>query len=90
MERSKAVAIMERYQEYIKDKPSKFDTADTRKSFLALDPEVQEAKDRLDSLKVLEYFLDSRVKVMENVSRYLKKSIDADLRSGINSNLYGR
>lgn len=87
-EKIKAGIILDKWPEYIKDKPRSMDTADARKSFLALDSELGEAKERLDSLEALEVFLDGRVKVMENVCRYMRKRMDLIIRSGIPSNIY--
>jgi hypothetical protein len=82
-EKSKSIVLLDRYQEYMKDKPSRLDTAEFRKAYISQDKDVQEAKDRLDSLKALEIFLDGRVKVMENVCRYMRKKIDLIIRSGL-------
>ena len=86
LEKSKSIALLDRYYgEFMKDKPSKMDTADVRSAFLARDPEINEAKDRLDSLKALQMFLDGRVKVMENVARYMRKKMDLLIRAGMTS-----
>jgi hypothetical protein len=39
-------------------------------------------------LKALEAFAEGKIKVMENVSRWMRKQMDLVLRSGINPNLY--
>ena len=83
LEKRKAIALMDKYPLYLENKPKAANTAEMRKAFISLDPEVQEAVDRLDSLKALEFFLDSRAKVMENVSRVIKKKIDLIIRSGL-------
>lgn len=82
-EKSKAVVLLDKYQEYMKDKPSRLDTAEFRKAYLSQDKDVQEAKDRLDSLKALEIFLNGRIKVMENVCRYMRKRMDLLIRAGV-------
>jgi hypothetical protein len=87
-EKLKAHVILDKWPEYIREKPKSTDTADARKAFLALDADLAEAKDRLDSLEALEIFLDGRVKVMENVCRYMRKQMDLILRSGIPFNVY--
>jgi hypothetical protein len=88
-EKSRAIALMDKYQEFMKDKPARLDTGEFRKAYISQDPDVVEAKDRLDSLKALEMFLDGRVRVMENISRYMKKKMDLIIRSGLSgSNLY--
>lgn len=89
LDKSKAVAIMDRYYgEYMKDKPSKADNASVRDAFLARDAEVNEARERLDSLKVLHTFLEGRIKVMENVCQYMRNTIKIVVRSSGPGNLY--
>jgi hypothetical protein len=82
LEKAKASALFDRYPEFMKGRPKSADTADTRKAFLALDSEVCAYKDRLDSLKALEFFLEGRVKLIERLSSHMKKSIDLIIRSG--------
>ncbi len=87
-EKSKSIALIDKYPEFMKDRPARMDTAEYRKAFLTQDADTQEAKDRLDSLKALEMFLDGRVKVMENVCRYMRKRMDLIIRSGVPTNMY--
>ncbi len=91
-EKAKAIALMDKYPMYLEAKKEQkikiADTADARKSFLALDSDVQEAKDRLDSLQVLQFFLEGRVTAIENLSRFMKKQMDLIIRSGVNPTLY--
>ena len=88
LDRSKGLAVLDKYPEFIKDKP-KMDNADTRKAFITMDVDVVAARERLDQLKVLEMFLDSRCKVMERTCAYMKKRIDLIQRSGLsNTKLY--
>jgi hypothetical protein len=82
-EKSKSIVLLDKYQEFMKDKPARLDTAEFRKAYITQDKDVQEAKDRLDSLKALEIFLDGRIKVMENVCRYMRKRMDLLIRAGI-------
>lgn len=90
LEKSKANALLDKYQEYIKDKGSKFDNASMRDAFLTRDQEYMEAKERLDSLQALEIFLEGRVKVMENVCQYMRNAIRMITRSGVTSDFYYR
>lgn len=82
-EKCKSIVLLDKYQEYMKDRPARLDTAEFRKAYISQDPEVQEAKDRLDSLKALQIFLDGRIKVMENVCRYMRKKMDLLIRAGV-------
>ena len=90
MENAKAAAILDKYPEFIKDKPKSFDNADTRKSFIQRDAEYRQAADYRDQIKVFEALLDSRIKVMERTCSYMRKQMDLLIRSGTagNSNTY--
>lgn len=85
LKKAEGTAILEKYPVFMEGKPKSMDNADTRKSFLALDTQVSALRDRLDSLRAMEMFIDGRIKVMENVCRYMKKSIDLVIRSGSNN-----
>lgn len=87
LNRTKSVVLLDEYPEFLKDKPAKYDTAMVREAYISRNPLVQESQDRLDSLKALEIFLDGRVKVLENVSRFMKKQMDLTMASG-SSNIY--
>jgi hypothetical protein len=88
LEKSKASALLDRYPAFLEGKPSKFDNASIRDAFLARDPEVQEAKERLDSLKTLQVFLEGRVKVMENVCHYMRNAMRLVMKSGVPTDIY--
>ena len=90
LEKSKASALLDKYPEFLKDKGSKFDNASTRDAFLARDEDYMSAKERLDTLKALEIFLEGKVKVMENVSRYMKTAMQLIIRSGSSDLPYKR
>lgn len=87
---AKSEAILDKYQEFVKDKPKSFDTAHVRDAFLNRDEEVIKAQDRIDMLKAVEAILDGKIKVMERTCQYLRKEMDLVIRSGsINTNKYG-
>jgi hypothetical protein len=88
LERSKASALLDRYPAFLEGKPAKFDNAAIRDAFLARDTEVQEAKERLDSLKTLQVFLEGRVKVMENVCHYMRNAMRLVMKSGVPTDIY--
>lgn len=83
LEKAKAHVILDKYPSFIENKPKSVDNADYRKAFIALDPSVQEIKDRLDVLKTLESLLESRIKVLEKASSYMKKRMDLIIKSGL-------
>ena len=84
----KAGLLLDKYPEFMKDKPKSQDNSDMREAFFMKDPEYLEAIDRVNMLKALEAFAEGKIKVMENVSRWMRKQMDLVLRSGINPNLY--
>jgi hypothetical protein len=89
LRQAKSVAMMDKYQEYMKDKAKSHDNGDMRDSFLIRDPDYLEALERLNMLRSMEGFIDGRIKVIENVCRYMRKQMDLVIRSGLtNPNLY--
>ena len=87
----KSIVILDKLPEYLKDKPKTANTASVRDAYIGSDPEVQVARDRLDSLKAMEIFMEGRIKVMENVCRWMKVRMQLIIRSGLSGqNLYSR
>jgi hypothetical protein len=84
----KAGLLLDKYPEFMRDKPKSQDNSDMREAFFMKDPEYLEAIDRVNMLKAMEAFAEGKIKVMENVSRWMRKQMDLVLRSGINPNLY--
>lgn len=84
LEEVKADILLDRYPAYLAANEIKKtnDSADLRKAFMSRDPHYQAANDRIDQLKALEAMLDGKIKVMENVCRYMRKQMDLVLRSG--------
>lgn len=89
LETAKSDLLLDKYPEFMKDKPKTQDNADLRKAFFMRDPEYVAALDRIAQLKAIECFVDGRIKVMENVCRYMRKQMDLVLRSGLsNTDIY--
>ena len=89
LEQTRATILLDKYPEFMKDKAKSQDNADMRKAFMMRDPEYLEALDRIAMLKAVESFIDGRIKVLENISRYMKKRMDLIIRSGLtNDQLY--
>lgn len=84
----KASLLLDKYPDFMKDKPKSHDNSDMREAFFMKDSEYQDALDRINMLKTMEAFAEGKIKVMENVSRWMRKQMDLVLRSGINPNLY--
>jgi len=89
LEQAKANVLLDKYPEFMKDKPKTQDNADLRKAFMIRDEEYCAALDRIAQLKALESNFDGKVKVMERVCAYMKKRMDLIIRSGLSgTNLY--
>lgn len=88
MEEAKATVLIDKYPEFMEGKPKSHDNADLRKAFMIRDPEYIAALDRVNQLKALEAMLDGKVKVMENVCRYMRKKMDLIIRSGVDPKLF--
>ena len=91
LRQAKAEVLLDKYPLFLEEKAIKKtqDNGDLRDAFMMRDPEYLAAIDRINMLKALESNFDGKVKVIENVSRYMKKAIDLVLRSGLSGqNLY--
>jgi hypothetical protein len=85
LEEAKANVLLDKYPEFMAGKPKSHDNADLRKAFLIRDDDYCAALDRFNQLKAIESNLDGKIKVMENVCRYMRKKMDLILRSGLSS-----
>lgn len=83
IEDAKAKVLLETLPEYMKDKAKSWDSADLRKALMARDADYVAATDRLAQLQALESFMEGKIKVMENVSRYMKVQMNLITRSGL-------
>ncbi len=90
MEEAKSDVLLDSYPDYLRrnDIKKTQDNADLRKAFLMKDPQYLAALDRCDQLKALESNLDGKIKVIENVCRYMRKQMDILLRSGVSNNYH--
>lgn len=85
LEDAKAKVLLETLPEYMKDKAKSWDSADLRKALMMRDADYVAALDRIAQLKAIQTFVDGRIKVMENVCRYMRKQMDLVIRSGLSS-----
>lgn len=83
----KSEHLIDEYPTFLKDKKLK-DNAAIREAFLEQQEDYVEAMERINMLKALESLMDGKIKVFENVCRYMKKTMDITLRSGIDPNKY--
>jgi hypothetical protein len=85
----KARLLIDEYNGFLKEKSLK-DNSSIRDAFLQVNPEFVSCQDRIDMLNALVSFLEGKVKVFENVTRYMRKEMDLHIRGGvINGNKYG-
>jgi hypothetical protein len=85
--RLKAEYLLDEYPKFLKESGIK-DNASIRDAFLEKQADYVAAVDRLNALKALEQLMENKVRVFENVSRYMKKQMDILIRSGINPDKY--
>lgn len=81
MEKAKADVLLDKYPGYIESNGFK-DNTDLRKAFLTRDETYSAALDRMNQLKALESNFEGKIKVMENVCRYMRKQMDLIIRNG--------
>ncbi len=79
--------ILDEYPGFLKERGLK-DNGANREAYLERQDDYVAAVERVAMLKALEHLLEGKVKVFENVCRYMKKQMDILIRSGINSNKY--
>jgi hypothetical protein len=88
LEEAKAEVLLDKYPTFMKGKPKSHDSADLRKAFLIRDAGYVAALDRIAQLKALESNFDGKIKVLENVCRYMRKRMDLIIKSGLSSTDY--
>lgn len=82
MESAKANVLLDTYPAYVEANGLK-DNADLRKALLSRDETYSAALDRYNQLKALESNFEGKIKVLENVCRFMRKQMDLLLRSGM-------
>lgn len=84
----KSEYLLDEYPTFIKDRKLNDNTAN-REAFLERQQKYVDARDRLDMLTALEHLVEGKIKVFENVCRYMRKEMDILIRSGsIDPNKY--
>lgn len=84
---AKSEAIIDEYVDWLGEKKLK-DSAAIREVFLQTNKIYVISMDRLDMLTALESLMEGKIKVFENVCRYMRKEMDIRVRSGMVSNNY--
>jgi hypothetical protein len=88
--RVKSECLLDEYPDFLKENKIKDSTA-TKEAYLERKIEYVNAMDRLAMLKAMECLFEGKVKVFENVCRFMRKEIDLQRSSGaIDSNKYMR
>jgi len=85
--RVKAECLLDQYPDFIKEKKLN-DNSSNREAFLELNEEYVASQDRIDMLTAMEEMFENKIKVFENVCRYMKKEIDILIRSGMSGNKF--
>jgi hypothetical protein len=75
LRQAKSEVVLGSYAEFMAGKPKSHDNADLRDAFLIKDPDYLAALDRVAQLKALESNFDGKLKVIENVSRYMRQKM---------------
>lgn len=87
--KAKSTYLLDKYPEFMANKPRSYDSPDIRMACLMRDEDYLAALDRINMLEAITAFLEGKIKFMENLSRYMKKKMDLIIRSGLSgTNLY--
>jgi len=80
---AQADVILGSYAEYLQDKPKSRDNACMRDAFLMKDDQYMACLDRVNQLKAIDSNFDGKVKVIENVCRYMRQKMYLISKSGV-------
>jgi hypothetical protein len=83
LRQAKAEVILGSYSEFMKGKPKYHDNADLRDAFLVKDENYVAAYDRLAQLKAFESNFEGKIKVLENVCRYMRQKMYLISKNGV-------
>ena len=83
----KSELMVDEYPGFLKEKNLK-DNATIRSAFLHQKKRFLNAQDRIDFLTALEKLVEGKIKVLNNVSRIMKKEMDIQIRSAFTGNKY--
>lgn len=86
---AKASVLLGPYAEHMKGKPKYQDNADLRDAFLIQDAAYVAALDRFNQLKAMESNFEGKLKVIENVCRYMRQKMYLISKNGaLDPNIY--
>ena len=87
LERLKSEYLIDEYVPFLKETGLK-DSTIVKNAFLQKKEDFIAAQDRIDFLTALESLVEGKIKVLNNVSRVMKKEMDLQIRSAFNGNKY--
>ena len=82
MRQAKSEALIDEYKDWLRESALK-DSAAIRDAFLEQQKPYTDANDRVDMLTAIESLMEGKIKVFENVCRYMKKEMDLVRSSGV-------
>lgn len=85
---AKANVILGSFAEHMKGKPKYQDNSDLRDAFFMKDADYTAALDRLNQLNAFKSNFEGKIKVVENVCKYMRQKLYLLSKSGIDPNLY--
>jgi hypothetical protein len=80
---AKSKVLLGSYAEHMRDKPKYHDNSDLRDAFFIQDLDYVSALDRVNQLKALESNFEGKVKVMENICKYMRQQMYLISKSGL-------
>lgn len=86
IDEAKADVILGSYADFMQGKPKYTDNSHMREAFITKDPAYTAAYEHHAKLQAMEEVLDGKIKVLENVCRYMRKKMDLILRNGPGEN----
>jgi hypothetical protein len=80
---AKADVILGSYADHLKDKPAYHNNTDLRDAFLMKDETYVSSLDRVAQLKAIEANFEGKIKVVENVCKYMRQTMYLLAKSGV-------
>lgn len=80
---AQAEVMLGTYAEYLKDKPKYQDNSFIRDAFLMKDAQYLACLDRVNQLKALQSNFEGKIKVVENVCKYMRQKMYLISKSGV-------
>lgn len=83
----KSELILDEYPKFLKESSMK-DNSTLRDAFLERSKELVSIQDRIDMLNAMRTLMEDKIKVFENVCKYMKVQMDLEKNGNFNSNKY--